>query len=211
MISCSHCNHSNPVNSKYCSNCGNRLADSPRKSSKSIFSRMPSWLSAIIAILTVLAFIAVIVLLIASMSTFEGVASFIFLTLGILIFVVYPLRIKEKQTEGKSILGAIVIFFAFMGAVIDQTGNLIYNKPIEWCNCVDGSSLNRKTDVSHPYGGKTSYSQNFTCYDQQGVAVKQISMLWVLLIRFGEYIAIALLLVGLQRFIGQVRESRKAT
>lgn len=172
---------------------------------------MPSWLSAIIAILTVLAFIAFIILLIASMSTFEGVASFIFLTLGILVFVVYPLRIKEKQTKGTSILGAIVVFYAFMGAVIDQTGNLIYNKPVEWCNCIDGSSLERKTDVSHPLAGRTTYTQDFTCYNEKGEAVKQISMLWVILIRFGEYIVIALLLVGLQRFIGQMRESRKLT
>lgn len=212
MISCSHCNHSNPTASKYCSHCGNWLGDSPSESkqpSKSLFSRMPSWLSAIIAILTVFAFIAFIVLLIASMSTFEGVASLIFLAIGIIGFIVFPLRRKVKSTAGKSMLGAVVVFYALMGAVIDQTGNLFYNKPVEWCNCDSGTSLDRKTDVGHPYGGKTIYTQDFTCYDQQGEMVKQISLVWVLLIRFVEYVVIALLLIGLQRLIFLMRDARK--
>lgn len=171
---------------------------------------MPSWLSAIIAILTVLAFIGFIILLIASISTFEGVASLIFLTLGALVFIVYPLKRKVKANPGKSFLGAAVVFYALMGGVIDQVGNFAYNKPIEWCNCPHGTSLNRKTDIEHPYAGKTTYTQDFTCYNAQGEAVKQVSLIWVILIRFVEYILIALLLIGLLRIIQQMRERKAA-
>jgi hypothetical protein len=212
MISCPHCQYPNQRNSLYCNHCGNQLNDSPNQSSGSAFGRMPSWLLAIMAIVGALALMAAVILLIASMSTFEGVASFIFLVLGVLIFVVYPLRIhkKVKQSGGRSIVGAVVVFFAFMGAVIDQTGNWVYNKPVEWCNCHEGTSLNRNTDVTHPYAGKTTYTQNFTCYNLQGEVVNQISMLWVILIRFGEYIVLGLLLVGLQRIIVQLKDNRSS-
>ncbi|MDH4473348.1 MAG: hypothetical protein QE487_12140 [Fluviicola sp.] len=166
---------------------------------------MPSWLTAIIVILGFLAIIAFFILLVASISTFEGFASLIFLTIGIFVFIVFPLRRKVKTNSGKSILGAVVVFYALMGGVIDQTGNLVYNKPVELCNCDEGTSLDRKTDVTHPYGGKTVYTQDFTCYDQQGNVVKQINLVWVLLIRFAEYIVLALLLIGLQRLIAELR------
>ncbi len=171
---------------------------------------MPSWLSAILAIVTVLAFIGFIVLLIASISTFEGVASLIFLTLGVLLFIVYPLKRKVKANPGKSFLGAAVVFYALMGGVIDQVGNFAYNKPIEWCNCASGTSLDRKTNVGHPYAGKTIYTQDFTCYNERGEAIKQVSLLWVILIRFVEYIFIALLLIGLLRLIQQFKTEQKA-
>lgn len=211
MITCSHCHHSNQSDAAYCSRCGNWLGDSPRKSaeaSKSLFSRMPSWLTAIIVILGFFAIIAFFILLVAGISTFEGFASLIFLTLGIFVFIVYPLRQKVKTSSGKSILGAVVVFFALMGAVIDQTGNLVYNKPVEWCNCDKGTSLDRKTDVTHPYGGKTVYTQDFTCYDEEGKMVKQINLVWVLLIRFAEYIVLALLLRGLFLFLQQLKKDR---
>ncbi len=203
MVSCSHCGHSTIPGSNFCTNCGQLLKDTPAKPKKTFFGRMPSWLLALIAIATVLGFMAFIVLLIAGISTFEGVASLIFLAIGVLLFIVYPLKTKakEKASSGKSILGAVVVFYAFMGGVIDQTGNKVYNKPVEWCNCPAGTSLDRKTDVTHPYGGKTIYSQDFTCYDEKNEVVKQVSMVWVILIRFGEYILVALLLVALQRLI----------
>jgi hypothetical protein len=97
-----------------------------------------------------------------------------------------------------------------IGAVIDQTGNLFYNKPVEWCNCDSGTSLNRKTNVSHPYGGKTIYTQDFTCYNQHGEMVKQINLVWRLLIRFVESVIIALSLIGLQRLILLARDARKS-
>lgn len=208
MISCSNCRHSSSDDAKYCPECGNWLGNSARESTKSFFSRIPSWLTAIIVILAAFAFIGFNILLVVGISSFEGIASTVFMAIGILMFIVFPLRRKTTASSGQSILGAVVVFFALMGAVIDQTGNFAYNKPVEWSSCPAGSSLDRKTDVNQMYPGKTFYSQDFTCYDLLGNAVKQINIFWVLLIRFVEYLVLALILIIIQRLIQQLRENR---
>lgn len=211
MRSCSNCKRSNDVSMKYCPGCGNWLGNSPIKSRKSFFSRIPSWLTAVIVLLAAFAFIGLNILFVVGISSFEGFASMIFLTIGTLMFVVFALKRRVTTASGRPITGALVIFFAFMGAVIDQPGNFAYNKPLEWTSCPDGSSLDRKMDIFHVHPGKTMYSQDFTCYDAQGNAVKQISMFWVIFIRFLEYIVLGILLVFVRRLIQEWRENRANT
>ncbi|MBK9504023.1 MAG: hypothetical protein IPO03_01220 [Bacteroidetes bacterium] len=42
-----------------------------------------------------------------------------------------------------------------MGATVDQTGNIIYNQPVEICFCDQGTSLNRDENISNPMPGTT--------------------------------------------------------
>jgi len=208
MITCSNCKHSNEVDTKYCPNCGNWLGNSPVEKKRPFFRRIPSWLSAILVLLAAFAFIAFNILLVIGLSSFEGIASSVFMVIGVLGFIVFPLRRKTKLPSGQSILGAVIIFFALMGAVIDQTGNFAYNKPVEWSSCPTGTSLDRKTEVNQIYPGKTLYSQSFTCYDGDGHPVEQINLFWVLFIRFVEYLVLALLLVAVKRLVQQLRDDR---
>ncbi len=208
MISCSNCKRINEDSMKYCPECGNWLGNSPVVSKKSFFSRIPSWLTAILILLAAFAFIGFNIILVVGISTFEGFASMIFMVIGLLTFVIFALKRRVTTASGRPITGALVVFFAFMGAVIDQTGNFAYNKPVEWTSCPDGTSLDRNTDVFHVQPGKTMYIQDFTCYDAQGNAVKQINMFWVIFIRFLEYILLGILLVIVRRLIQELRENR---
>ena len=203
MKTCPSCGNTNPPDFDFCRYCGHPLADVPSKQKGNFLKHLPSWAWILIIIGGLIAFIAIIVGSFVGLATVEGFASVVLLCCGVIGFGVYPLR-KPEATD--PIFRAIGIsFFALMGATIDQTGNLIYNKPVEVCFCHDGTSLIRKQEVSNPLPGTTYIQEDYTCYDDAGNPVKRINTFAVLGIRFIEYVFIGYLLLLLRRFIWRTK------
>ncbi len=136
-------------------------------------------------------------------ATIEGFASLVILIFGIVGFGLVPLRKPEKPSPITRGIG--LAFFALMGATIDQTGNYIYNKPVEICFCDNGTSLSRDENVLNPMPGTTIIQQDFTCFDAMGNPVKQINMFAVIGLRFIEYVFIGYILIGLRILIWKAK------
>ncbi len=160
---------------------------------------MPTWLAAFLILVGSLAGMGLVILTIISIATVEGFASLVFMVLNVLVFIVWPLRLKKKANLNGA-LGVAFIFMAFMGAGIDQTGNPVYNKPIEWCMCGENEELTRATQVSHS-NARTSYAQDYRCRETPEEEGRSISIFAILGLRFVEYMLLILLLVLIQRQI----------
>lgn len=200
MKTCTHCGKINPTDTSYCYSCRNPLKQSativfPLK--RSFWSKLPSWVWILIGLGAIALFIGIIIGGFIGLATIEGFASIIFLIIGIVCFRVFSGTRPSKIPLVRAIM---IGFFALMGATIDQTGNYVYNKPVEMCMCPTGSSLNRTTDVSNPLPGRTDMTQNFTCI-VNGKEVKLLDMFPIMGIRFLEYILLAYLLLGLRWFL----------
>lgn len=206
MKTCSHCGKTNPDDAGYCLQCGNMIkfaAAIPAR--KTFWSKLPSWAWILIGVGAIAAFILFIIGSFYSLAHWEGFASIIFLVVGIFVFRVF----SGKPPTTSSIIRAIAIgFFALMGATVDQTGNYIYNKPVEVFMCPAGSELNRSTITSHPLPGRTDMTQNFTCFKQER-AVETLDMLPILGIRFLEYMLLAYLLIGVRWMIWKWKSNRQ--
>ncbi len=203
MIECSECQKPNPDDFKFCRYCGASLLSTTHKVKKSIWSKLPSWAWVLIFVGGIILVIGIIIGSFVAIATIEGVASLILLTCGMIGFGVLPLRKPEKN--GAMFTGVALAFFALMGASIDQTGNYIYNKPIEVCFCADGSKLSRMENVSNPVPGTTYIQQDFTCYDKAGAPVKTINLFVIMGIRFVEYILLGYILLALRSFLWQFK------
>jgi len=92
-------------------------------------------------------------------------------------------------------------FFALTGASIDQTGNFIYNTPVEICLCENGTTLNRDENILNPLPGTTYIEQDFTCFDKMGNPAKQLNLFAILGVLFIEYILLGYLLIALRSTI----------
>jgi hypothetical protein len=197
MKTCNHCGKTNPDDAVYCFQCGNRIKNIPAHEKKSFWSKLPSWAWIFIGLGAIGVFILFIIGSFYSLAHWEGFASIIFLIVGVFVF-----RVFSGSPPGNfPLIRAIAVgFFALMGATIDQTGNMIYNKPVELCMCPAGSELQRKTLTSHPLPGRTDMAQDFTCM-QNDKPVKSLNMLPILGIRFLEYMLLAYLLIGLRWMI----------
>lgn len=206
MKVCTHCSKENPDDASYCYGCGNRLKQAATSyaapvyaasTRRSFWSKIPSWAWVFIGMGAMALSLGLIIGGFWSLANLEGFASLIFLAAGIICFGVF----SGRRPGSVPVLRAILVgFFALMGATVDQTGNLVYNKPVEWCSCPPGSSLERSTTTSHPLPGRTDMTQNFTCFLGE-TAVKQIDMLTVMGIRFLEYMLLAYLLIGIRWMI----------
>ena len=156
-------------------------------------------LSSLKAIGIILALAAVFIfgpmLFISAVGKIEGFGSVLMLIAGILLFRVFS---KKKPGPINSRKGLYIGFYAIIACGFDQTGNLIYNKPIEMVCCPENASLQHRVDVSHPLPGRTYFSQNFTCYKSNNIAVKQLEWYESLSIRFIEYVCLAYLLIALR-------------
>jgi hypothetical protein len=156
-------------------------------------------LSSLKAIGIILALAAVFIfgpmLFISAVGKIEGFGSVLMLIAGILLFRVFS---KKKPGPINSRKGLYIGFYAIIACGFDQTGNLIYNKPIEMVCCPENTSLQHRVDVSHPLPGRTYFSQNFTCYNSNNIAVKQLEWYESLSIRFIEYVCLAYLLIALR-------------
>lgn len=195
MKICSHCNKKNPDATNYCLKCGNDMkfiVAIPAR--KSIWSMLPSWAWIFIGLAAIALFLAIIIGGFVALATIEGVASILLLAAGIICFGVF----SGKPATWPAVMRAIGVgFFALMGATIDQTGNLIYNKPVEMCMCQKGAELQRRTITSHPLPGRTDMTQDFACV-KDGKIVETLNVFPIFGIRFLEYMLLAYLLLGVR-------------
>jgi hypothetical protein len=203
MKTCPHCNKENPSDFEHCRYCGNDLQFTLEDKPKIFWKKIPSWVWVIIIPACIAGILALFIGTFFAITTIEGFASIILLAAGIIGFVLLPLRNPYKPNAFVRAIG--ITFFAFMGAAIDQTGNIIYNKPVEMCFCNTGSRLARNEDISNPLPGTTYVEQDFTCINNAGEPVKQINTFAVIGIRFLEYVLLAYLLIGLRHIIWKMK------
>ncbi|HMU70580.1 MAG TPA: zinc ribbon domain-containing protein [Chitinophagales bacterium] len=206
MKTCPHCHNENPVDFSYCRYCGNALNGVPENKPKSIWKRLPAWVWIILIVGGIAALILTLIGSFIAIATMEGVASIVILICGIVGFGVIPLRRPDRAGSFARAIG--LSFFALMGATVDQTGNFLYNKPIEMCFCHDGTSLTRDIDVTNPIPGQTNITQDYTCYDSTGKAAKTINIFAVLGIRFVEYVILGYLLIALRQVRWRIKNNR---
>ncbi|MFN3939265.1 MAG: zinc-ribbon domain-containing protein [Chitinophagales bacterium] len=199
MITCTSCNKENPDDFKYCRYCGNPLLTSHKSARKSFWKKLPAWAWVLIIVGGIIVIVGLIIGSFVALSTVEGFASAVLLLLGAIGFGVSPLRKPENVPSLYRAVG--LVFFALMGASIDQPGNGIYNKPIEMSFCESGTSLDRNENVSNPLPGTTYIQQDFTCYDDTGNPVKTINMFAVMGIRFVEYLLLGYLLLAIRKLL----------
>src|SRR5687767_322802 len=122
------------------------------------WSKLPSIVWVFVILGGLFAFIASIIGLFWALANIEGFGSLIFFLIGY----------KFIRGTGNNVGDAIIIlFFALMGVAVDQPGNWLYNKPLEFWQCTDGTHLVRGVIVTHPLPGRTDVSQDFTCVDDQ--------------------------------------------
>lgn len=171
----------------------------PSEDPKPFWKKIPSWAWVFIIAAGGVGMIGLFMGTFLVITTLEGAASLVILAAGLYGFGIIPLR-KPVKPDALT-RGVGLAFFTFMGATIDQPGNVIYNQPVEMCFCEKGTSLKRVSDVSHPIAGTTRVTQNFTCYDATGNPTKQINMFAILGMRFIEYLFLAYFLIALRRLL----------
>lgn len=211
MVICKHCKHENHGDVTYCVKCGNWLGPVAEKHSRweALAARFPlvkriRESETGYAVLIVCG-IVLMILTSIGMTTIEGLASILFIIIGITAFRVFfgrPVQSLAKLLK-ETIVG--IAIFAFFGACLDQTGNAIYNKPIGYINCPADTSLQRTTIVTNPLPDSTYFIQNFTCYARDGKPVHEVNLLSVLAVRVFEYLALGLLLVLLRWLVGRIK------
>lgn len=206
-VECSNCKSENPADGRYCVKCGypfnlnksinhgypdreNAIDYITQSKIPSIMNKLPSWAYITIIILCFLIFISSIILFFAGLAYIEGFASILFLISAIGFLLSGPRGKSSNFVKGLGIL-----FFALMGMAIDQPGNILYNKPIEYIFCKKNSTLTREVQVSHPVPGRTDMIQDFNCVDSNGNIENSISSISLIGIRFFEYIILGYFLV----------------
>jgi len=185
----------------------------PEESSKSLLDFVPPIVWPLLLVVGVGAAIVGIVVFIWGLATVEGFGSALML-IGGGYFLFYnatrPNREKiknddvmSKSRNGPGLYNAfMVVFFALVGALVDQPGNVIYNEPVEWILCPAGSTLHRDIDVVQY--SKTSINQDFTCV-KDGQVVREIFWLVASGVRFVEYIFIGYAVIYLSRIYAFLR------
>lgn len=167
--------------------------------------KIPSFLWIPLIAAAVAGFVGIGWLLFYGVGFVEGFSS-----VALLIAGWYGFRVANNSDELETgTLGVAfgICFFALMGMALDQTGNILYNKPIEWFFCPDGSALVRDAVQRGVRGGGVSVSQSFACMkgDESVVVLKG----WApMMVRFAEYVAIGYVLLGLSRVVGMIKRRR---
>lgn len=181
----------------------------------SFWSKIPSIVWVIILPAGLALFVGGIIFLFWALATVEGVASIALLIAGFLSFGALSSPIfagvpnKADTGGGPIILAMGVVFFALMGMSIDQTGNVIYNKPLEMYYCPPATQLVRTVDISNPLPGTTYVIQDFNCVDVNQTVVKKLGM-WDLVIgRFVEYVILGYILFYLAKALNHFRSKTK--
>lgn len=158
----------------------------------SFLSNLPSWVWVFLFPLGIVALIGTIVFSFFLLSNVEGIATGIFLVIGWGVAKSFSSDSElAAKTPGTSlIMGGVICFYALMGMAIDQPGNFVFNKPIQWFLCPANTTLTRGVDVSHPLPGRTDITQDFRCVDTRGELVDRPSLFGVIGIRFVEYVLV---------------------
>jgi hypothetical protein len=162
-----------------------------------LFEKIPSFVWILIIVAGIALFIGAILSGFYLFTHIEGAGS-----VFMLVCAWSALRVGANTPEIKSSsigLAILIVFFALMGNAFDQTGNFIYNKPLEWIFCPSDSELTR--DVLHrAVRSGVSVEQNFTCVAGNGGQVlRKISGWEQFFFRFFEYIVLGYLLYGWSR------------
>lgn len=169
--------------------------------------KIPSFVWLLIIVGAIGLFIGAILTFFYGIGYVEGFGSLILLVLGWIGF-----RVGNNSSDsdvGGFGVALGIAFFALMGMALDQTGNLIYNRPLEWIFCPEASELTRETIRRGVRGGGVTLSQNFACVSQNGVQiVRQISGFEHFAFRFIEYVALGYVLLGLSRFYSKIKGFR---
>lgn len=129
----------------------------------------------------------------------EGFASALFFLLGLFLFIYVPFRYKSK-IQLNSLPVVLFPIFILLGAILDQTGNKIYNYPIVLKECQKDEVLTRK--IAHSSSnGKSSNSIEFYAVNSKTGQERQIHWWTIIWIRSLEYLALGLILILLQRLL----------
>jgi hypothetical protein len=160
------------------------------------------------------ALIGGIILLFYALSHIEGFASVLMIVIAWLV-----IRFASSDGEGtssstgqKMVVAGVITFFALMGVAIDQPGNYVYNRPIEWFFCPSGTDLHRGVDVTHPLPGRTDVTQDFTCLDPlENVVIDSPPIGGVIATRFVEYVLVAYGLIAVNRLYRRIRRAGRAS
>jgi hypothetical protein len=150
---------------------------------------LPSFVWIIIFLFGIIGLIGGIILVFTGIATVEGIGSLVILIVGLVI--AWNSGGENIGSIGKA---SVILFFALMGLAIDQTGNFLYNKPIELIYCPPGTTLTREAIITNPLPGRTDINQDFNCVDHDKEFVAGVDVGSVLLVRFIEYVIIGYLL-----------------
>ena len=211
MIICSHCRHENHGDVTYCVQCGNWLGPVVEKKSRldALYEKAPVLKkmrqSEIGYVILLMCGIVLLVILSVGMATIEGLASVLLLITGILAFRIFSRKpvASIKKLVQESLVGLLI--FASIGVCFDQTGNFIYNKPLEYVLCPPDTRVQRVAVVSNPLPDSTYIIQDYACYGSDGKAVSGISLVAVIVVRFIEYVLLGLIFLCLRWLVWRIR------
>ena len=166
----------------------------------------------ILIVVGIAALIGGIIGLFYGLSSIEGFASVLMIVVAWLVIRFgSSVSAETASSPGQKLVTAgMITFYALMGVAIDQPGNYLYNRPIQWFFCPSGTELHRGIDVSHPLPGRTDVTQDFTCVDpRENVVVDSPSMGGVIASRFVVYVLVAYGLIALNRVYMRIRRRRR--
>jgi hypothetical protein len=165
--------------------------------------KIPSFLWIPIIVGAIALFIGGALALFYGLGYVEGFGSLLILVAGWFGF-----RVGNNSDElklGSFGLALGISFFALMGMALDQTGNFIYNQPMEWIFCPENAELMRETIKRGARGGGITLTQNFACVAQNGEIIRQISGFEHYAFRFVEYVIIGYILLYSSRLYSWIR------
>lgn len=138
-----------------------------------------------------------------ALATVDGVASIAMLIAGYFCFRLMAQEFSDgkKNSDNPIFIGLVIAFYALMGMAIDQTGNYLYNKPLEILFCPPNTSISRDVDVYNIVPGETNIVQNYQCHDSNGNVAGQIDLWPIMGIRFLEYVVLGYILYYLCKFV----------
>ena len=157
--------------------------------------RLPSWCWILIGFGGIALVIGGFIGLVWAFSHIEGFAGIIFLAIG---YFVFGAAARSAGKRKNIILAGAIIFYSLMGAAIDQTGNFVYNMPVNLM-CPEGASLERNVQTLHPLPGRTDFIQDFTCYDGNRKPVYRVENYKIALLRLAEYIVLGYVIYGFRK------------
>lgn len=162
--------------------------------------KLPSIVWIIILALGLIALIGGIIGSFWALATIEGVAS---LALLLIAWFIIRSGAGDKNLKLDPLVTAIaILFFALMGMSVDQSGNWLYNKPMELIFCSANQHLTHQTSYSNPLPGTTYITDEFHCTDNQtGKHLRTINTLERLVFRFVEYLALGYLLIFISKIL----------
>lgn len=148
-------------------------------------------------------------ILLYSFAHYEGVASILFLIIG---FALAKKGFRNFILENYKHALIFVSAFALAGMLFDSAGNLIYNIPVKNL-CPAETELMREViiveGVSHD--DNDAYVQVFKCFSYKENQVVEVLSRWKIFgIRFLEYLAISLFLLGFYWLLARFDKPEKS-